>query len=529
MAFGEVIDLLSTDDEAPLQPPKPSHGVTVTNGANSDFHFLSDDFDSTILSQASSKRRKLSPSLSSENDLATSPRLPVTSKGPSSIKAISRGKAQARQKYAPIDGSDPIVFTSSIGTGTTASRANRRAIHTISSLGEDSDGSLPEDLLSAPLKASNAASVLSERTAALLASLSQPTQCMKPHDARKASENKPASKAKSRSQPSVDRRKSTGPEDDPGKVAEDVRSQKKRKLTREGRDVKAREKERAKAAKARGKENVRALSKEQKAKDKEEEQERKRIQKEDKAREKRIAADLAEVNKSKLDKKDSTPEMIVDLPASIDGQSVDTQIREFLKNLGIDAMLYQSSIPNIVRWRRKMKVRWNAEMDRWEPMERMEIHEEKYVMCLMSAKEFVALAMMRNVDEDVETHVTKLKSAYEDCVPIYMIEGLHTWMRKNRTAENRAYQERVNSLGQSNTDGVPAANQQASKKKKTAAEFVDEDIIEDALLRLQVMDGCLVHHTNTSVETAEWVANFTQHISTIPYRSALRKHIKYGS
>ncbi|KAM0802972.1 ERCC4 domain-containing protein, partial [Usnea florida] len=254
--------------------------------------------------------------------------------------------------------------------------------------------------------------------------------------------------------------------------------------------------------------------KEQKAKEKEEEKEKKRLEKEEKAKEKRIAADLAEVNKSKLDKKDSTPEMIVDLPASIDGQSVDTQIRQFLRNLGVDATLYQSHVPNVIRWRRKMKAKWNPELNHWEPLEHMRIENEKHVMCIMSAKEFVALAMVQLDGQDVETHVAKVKSAYEDCIPIYMIEGLQVWMRKNRTAENRAYQAKV--LNQAQSDQAPSGSQ--AKRKKAPVEIVDEDVIEDALLRLQVMNGCLVHHTTTSIETAEWVANFTQHISTIPYR-----------
>jgi crossover junction endonuclease EME1 len=63
----------------------------------------------------------------------------------------------------------------------------------------------------------------------------------------------------------------------------------------------------------------------------------------------------------------------------------------------------------------------------------------------------------------------------------------------------------------------PAATQR-SRKKKEQEEYVDEDLVEDALLRLQVMHGTLIHHTAAMIETAEWIVVFTQHISTIPYR-----------
>ena len=515
MARTEVIDLLSTDDEAQPQTLNAHDPQPPTSS-----FLYPDNIDSTDLPQRQMKRRKLSPPYSTESDFSASPQLPVSTSQHLLPKSKAQGKTEGHKEWDPVDGSDAIVFTSSTAAGAVVLRSNKR--RSSPSLCEHSEDSLPDDVLSAPVRRSNIASALSQRTATLLASLSRSPQRVKPSNLRKRTSDELLGKGKSGPRRTVDVGDPDARTDVPSGPAGEAKAQARSKLTEEERAVRGRDREREKAAKAREKENTRIASKEQKAREKEEDQERKRILREEKAREKRIAADLAEVNKSKLDKKDSTPEMIVDLPASIDGQSVDTQIREFLKTLGVDATLYQSPLPNVVKWRRKMKARWNAEHEHWEPLKRMEIHEEEHVMCIMSAKEFVALAMVQTNGEDIDTHVMRLKSAYDNCTPIYIIEGLHIWMRKNKTAENRAYQDRVNSLSQSNTDGVPSASQQASKKKKLVSGFVDEDMIEDALLRLQIINGSLVHHTNTSVETAEWVANFTQHVSTIPYRYCLR-------
>ena len=75
-------------------------------------------------------------------------------------------------------------------------------------------------------------------------------------------------------------------------------------------------------------------------------------------------------------------------------------------------------------------------------------------------------------------------------------------------------------LNQANADDVEVSCRyhRPSRRRKAAEVYVDEDLIEDALLRLQIMNNCLVHHTATTFESAEWVANFTQHISQIPYR-----------
>ena len=507
MAHGEIIDLLSSEDEAPLRAPSIVNQVAKTSAGKDDFLYLSDDLDTTVhlndsWIESMSKRRKLSPGSGDADNVESLPKLPKSRKPIMRTQSALTSKAQDEHGWKTIEGSDPILFTSSAHAETTALGTKRRTIDPLSAHSDDSDDSLPDDILSASLRATNAASALSERTTALLATLSRSAPRRKPSNNRKPMGDR-VDKGKAQAKSSTDDRVSIGPEDGIETHTKPTKATRKPKLTDENKAAKAREKEKEKEAR-----------KEQKEKGKEEEKEKKRLEKEEKAKEKRIAADLAEVNKSKLDKKDSTPEMIVHLPTSMDGQSVDTQIRQFLRNLGVDATLYQSPIPNVIRWRRKMKAKWNPELDHWEPLEHMQIENEKHVMCIMSAKEFVALAMVQHDGQDVETHVAKVKSAYEDCIPIYLIEGLQLWMRKNRTAENRAYQAKV--LNQAQADQAPSGSQ--AKRKKAPVEIVDEDMIEDALLRLQVMNGCLVHHTMTSVETAEWVANFTQHISTIPYR-----------
>ena len=507
MALGEIIDLLSSEDEAPLRAPSLANKISKTSAGKNDFLYLSDDLDTTVhlndsWKESPSKRRKLSSGSRNEDDIESLPKLLNSRKPFVRAQSALTSKAQDEHGWKTVEGSDPILFPSSAHVETTALSKKRRTIDPLSAHSDDSDDSLPDDILSVSLRATNAAPALSDRTTALLATLSQSAPRRKPSKNRKPMGDT-FDKGKARVKSSIDDRVSIGPEDGNEAHTKPPKATRKPNLTDENKAAKAREKEREKETR-----------KEQKAKEKEEDKEKKRLEKEEKAKEKRIAADLAEVNKSKLDKKDSTPEMIVDLPASIDGRSVDTQIRQFLRNLGVDATLYQSPIPNVIRWRRKMKAKWNSELDHWEPLEHMQIENEKHVMCIMSAKEFVALAMVQHGGQDVETHVAKVKSAYEDCIPIYLIEGLQLWMRKNRTAENRAYQAKV--LNQAQADQAPSGSQ--AKRKKSPVEIVDEDMIEDSLLRLQVMNGCLVHHTMTSVETAEWVANFTQHISTIPYR-----------
>ncbi|KKY27501.1 hypothetical protein UCRPC4_g01096 [Phaeomoniella chlamydospora] len=274
-----------------------------------------------------------------------------------------------------------------------------------------------------------------------------------------------------------------------------------------------------KEAKAAAKAAERAASKVAKEAAKAEERELKRIAKEEKAREKQLATDIAEVNKSKHDKKNSTPEMIVLLPDSLSDASVRNQVLEYMKRLGVDTKSYKNDMKpgNVVRWKRKVRARFDDEAGRWEPVPEF-IQDEKHVLCHITSTEFVDLAVAsitpdREIDtQDLNLHVTKLTNEFPGCKIIYLIESLGGWMRKNRNNRNRAYQDAIRSQNPEENEG------QNKRKRKQTTAYVDEDSIEDALLQLQVKHGCLIYQTSCAAESAEWIKNFTEHISTIPYR-----------
>lgn len=247
---------------------------------------------------------------------------------------------------------------------------------------------------------------------------------------------------------------------------------------------------------------------EEKALEKEAEKERKRLEKEGKLRERERAAELAKVNTLRTDKKISAPEMIVDIPSCLE-QKLAGQVKTFLGPLNIESSAWQSDVP-VVKWRRKVVADFNEEMGMWEPV-RPYVRSENHVLLILYAQDFVELVLGEE-GRDLDAHMLRLKAKFEGCTIIYLIEGLVSWMRKNRNVRNREFTEAVRS--QMNTQEGTSQR----SKKRSAQEYVDEDLVEDALLRLQVIHGALIHHTASMIETSEWVVAFTQHISTIPYR-----------
>lgn len=268
---------------------------------------------------------------------------------------------------------------------------------------------------------------------------------------------------------------------------------------------------------------ARAELKVQRELEREQEKKRKQKLKEEKAKEKQLAADISEVNKAKVDKKDSTPEMIIDMASSMEDTSVGNQTIEFMKRLGVDYNFISGPICNVVKWRRKRNARYNEAAGHWEPCA-FHIQEEKHVLCLVPAQNFVDMVIPAPDGEEresLELHVLRLKSAYPNHTVIYLIEGLTVWMRKNQNSRNRAYQAEVlRQYEQPSTEGSTTSRGRSkrTKKKPETTPPVDDDTIEDALLALQVTHSCLIHHSNAPAESAEWIKNFTEHISTIPYR-----------
>ncbi|KAI9862160.1 MAG: hypothetical protein M1813_004936 [Trichoglossum hirsutum] len=291
-----------------------------------------------------------------------------------------------------------------------------------------------------------------------------------------------------------------------GILATPSKKARKRKLTSAEKQGRARERERIRSARETRKEA---------------EKENRQKLKELRAQEKETASELASANRLKTDKKVSTPEMIVDLPDSFGGSPLGNQIQSLLKNIQVEVVFAGSCpIPNVISWRRKVVARYNEVLGHWEPIKE-QIRDEKHVMCLVSANDFVEMAQAGPNDSarlDIDTHVLRLKSRFEAYSQIYLIEGLGAWMRKNNNVRNRAFQAAVLYQGGENIDQNNSQGK-GFRRGKPAQQYVDADMIEDSLLRLQVVHKCLVHHTATALETAEWVSNFTQHISTIPYRN----------
>ncbi|PLN78444.1 hypothetical protein BDW42DRAFT_187394 [Aspergillus taichungensis] len=473
----DVIDLISSSPH-PLPPrphPRPPPPAFATTVDQSQYEPASNP----------SKRRRLSPDLQDPFVLF-------------SDEDVLPSRPAPRQTHPGDLTSDPITFTSSAP----ANPPDTITIDDNDDIDEFSDPFAvpdPADLWNLATTATTTSPEtiprprpqFSSRTENLLASLHNRSHSNSviddDYNAPKPRSRPTSTGSRPKAQPAGDNSQDRDVLDDPPSPQPAPRKTSSKRTTA-NKDARAREREATKA---------------QREHDRQVEKERKQQLKEEKAREKQRTADLAAVNKLKIDKKESLPEMIVDLATTLQETSVGNQTAEFMARLGVEQTFFASAIPNVVRWRRKVRAQYNPRLGYWEPCV-PHVQDEAHVLVLLTAQEFATLATATPSPSappsetlpdpvDLQTHVRRLKTAYPNCSPIYLIEGLTAWLRKNQTARNRAFQA-------------------------AQPEPISDDVIEDALLALQVTHACLIHHSSTPAESAAWIKTFTEHVSTVPYR-----------
>lgn len=301
----------------------------------------------------------------------------------------------------------------------------------------------------------------------------------------------------------------------------------------------------------------RAAAKATRDAEKEAEKDRKRLEREQKSKDKQKAADLAEVNKSRIDKKDSATEMILDVTSSLQGTSIGNQIEEYMKLAKIEINYIEDEadlshnpaeqLPHghIIKWRRKVVSRYNDEDGQWEPASQSRTVNEGHFLVHISASDLAELLAspksaspgspqptVEEMKANLDAHVTSLRAlGGPDCIPVYLIEGLTSWLKKNVNAKNREYTAAVRAqmveLDADNTTMVPTGSQVRPKKSKKPTapsrdlSFITTDLLEDMLLHLQLAhQPILVQHTTSASNSAAQISALTQNLSTRPYRLA---------
>ncbi|PUU78278.1 ERCC4 domain-domain-containing protein [Tuber borchii] len=206
------------------------------------------------------------------------------------------------------------------------------------------------------------------------------------------------------------------------------------------------------------------------------------------------------------------------------------QLQRFLLELGCRVNPTWAPSPSdnlkLVKWRRRVKADFDEDLGMFVLLENEQIRDENHILIYLTAEAFTNIALPATAGR-LSAHVQKIKSAFPTPAMakkptrlIYLIEGLQALVRKHKNLQNRAFQNRV----LSHLPSAPNALGASTALNTDDGTTINEDDVEDALLDLQITHNCLIHHTSSPVETAEWITIFTGDISTIPYKHS-RTHL----
>ncbi|KAK6500620.1 hypothetical protein TWF506_003388 [Arthrobotrys conoides] len=261
-----------------------------------------------------------------------------------------------------------------------------------------------------------------------------------------------------------------------------------------------------KAARAAEKDAARAA----KAAEREAQKEQKKAERESKNLQRTESQAMSSANKLRGSHVQTTGEMIVNISSDFHTSATGIQLRAILTELKVESHApFDSPVPNIIKWQRVVTAEWKPEEDIFVPVPRR-IQNENHILTVIQAKEFVNLA---NAPEELDTFIATIKTAYPTCKLIVLIEGLTKLINKSKGNQSRAYAAQVRNR-------MRVGGGRETVRVDKAAQAVDEDNVEDALLKLQVIHGCLLFHTQDGTYTAESIGYYTQHISQIPYKHA---------
>jgi crossover junction endonuclease EME1 len=270
------------------------------------------------------------------------------------------------------------------------------------------------------------------------------------------------------------------------------------------------------------------------------------------------AKDLAEVNKSKANKKETSKEMIVRMDGVLEGTSVGNQVEEYMRQHDIkfsyateEIDLSRTGPPplgKLIRWQRKLEATFDDDEGQWMPLSRARIEAVDHVAILLNGLEFATIALGASatdealeaptldvMKENLDHYVGNLRARHKDCRLILLAQGLYAWVKKNDNTRNREYTAAVRAQIAGETEGSLPAPSQARKRKRAQTPrhifAITADVIEDIQLHLQVNhQPVVIHHTTSDAATASQILSFTQNLSVRPYKMVeLEQNLKSAS
>ncbi|KAG4306228.1 hypothetical protein PORY_000216 [Pneumocystis oryctolagi] len=218
--------------------------------------------------------------------------------------------------------------------------------------------------------------------------------------------------------------------------------------------------------------------------------------------EKKRSLSLKNVNKHKS-KKECIKEMIVNIDKNILSSPLGPILSDLFKKEECEFNVWSSPVPNLISWKRKVVAEYDEKLGYFVPIPET-IRTEKHILVYMKASELLKIKSDSCMDELVK----QLTKEFPDSKIIYMIESIDALLRKIKNSRNRRYISAIRANIETNN----------SEPISIQSDEIDDEQIENMMLRLQLVHNAFIVNTSSIENSAEWIYILTSDISTIPYK-----------
>ncbi|CDZ96279.1 EME1, MMS4 [Phaffia rhodozyma] len=243
------------------------------------------------------------------------------------------------------------------------------------------------------------------------------------------------------------------------------------------------------------------------------------------------------VNKLRTDKTEAFRELLVELSAP--SQNSSSSIHHLIPELEQAIIERHSSLSffpfqraNVIRFRRRLRARYDELLKRFLPLEAEEIVPETTALIYLSTPELVSLVREDDL-LDLPRELRKELGLGIKAQVMICVQGFNGWARKYRNRENREFAAMIRGRLEAPPDEMTGRRTGRAGRKTnrvgTATEVTDvtPEMIEKALVRLQIAESCFLMHSETDSQMLEGIISTVGDVAIRPYKLIEKTHLSF--
>ena len=209
-------------------------------------------------------------------------------------------------------------------------------------------------------------------------------------------------------------------------------------------------------------------------------------------------------------RKEACPELLAYLPPNLPDE-LQNKLLDLLEPLGVDVREWRTQTMGVIKFMRKVDKEWDEQEGWFRPCEEYR-KDEEWIVHWLPVDEFVDLTCNDQTGLKLQFHIERLKKTIPGAKIVIILEGLTALLTRVKKAVANAHDAAAREIG-----GLEGARRNRNQELLD----IDEEVIQNELIKIQLNYEIRIVHTSSTTESAEWITILATDIASIPYRFRL--------